>query len=481
MQMQDRVGQQFGNYRLKRLLGAGGYAEVYLAEHISINALQRAIKIMKGTDLKDYDQDEFLLEARTIANLQRLNPHIVQIHDFGVQASQEEGRNNLIPYIVMEYASEGTLRTLYPCGTTVPLDRIVFYVNQIAAALQCAHDQRPFPITHRDVKPENMLLRNIDHVLLSDFGISVTSKTGPQRVVEKDGSVLGTAAYIAPERLSGHIRRASDQYSLAVVVYEWMSGNRPFDGTNAEICVKHLTMPPPPLYPGHTHITAEIWDVVSQALAKKPEDRFPNVQAFARALEDAVEAAQQQKRVPSYSPMVAHQKMPLTAQAQPVNKQQQGSIFYTANTLTSHSPQLAALTAINPGQPLTRKIRRFFELSPQFARDRRYRSFRNSGTALNMLSALIVGWLLQNVAICIGALLFSSLAFAICIRAIEEKLALFFGVLVALYWGWVGFVLGNALSALLHSQSLLLAWFLCLVFFVVSFVLHVSYALRKNL
>ncbi|HLG60877.1 MAG TPA: serine/threonine-protein kinase [Ktedonosporobacter sp.] len=481
MQMQDRVGQQFGNYSLKRLLGSGGYAEVYLAEHISINSLQRAIKIMKGTGIQDYNQDEFLLEARTIANLQRFNPHIVQIHDYGVQDSLEDGQKSLIPYTVMEYASEGTLRTLYPCGTQVPLDRIVFYVNQIAAALQCAHNQLPVPITHRDVKPENMLLRSIDHVLLSDFGISVTSKTGPQRVADK-ASVLGTAAYIAPERFSGHIRRASDQYSLAVVVYEWMSGNRPFDGTNAEICMKHLTMPPPPLHPGHALITPEIWDVVSRALAKKPEDRFPTVQAFAHALEDAVEAAQRQKRVPLVNKMAIHQGMPPTIQASPANNQrQQGSVFYTANTLVSHQSQVATMTATKPGQPLTRKIQRAFELSPQFARDRKYRFFRNIGMALNILSALIVGWLLGSVVICISALLFSSLAFALCIRAIEEKLALFFGGIVALYWGGVGFALGNALASLLHSRSLLLALFFCLVFGVVSFVLHVRYALRKNL
>src|SRR6266700_161196 len=240
--MQDRVGQQLGNYRLTALIGTGGYADVYLAEHLYISNRQHAIKVLNGTDLKEYNQDEFLLEAQTITNLQHLSSHIVQINDVGIQTSKEAGVTSYTPYIVMEYAPKGTLRSLYPSGTQVPLERIVFYTNQIAEALQCAHDHSP-PVIHRDVKPENMLLRTPDHVLLSDFGISISGKTGPQRISKEKG-VVGTAAYIAPERFSGHMRRASDQYSLGIVVYEWISGERPFDGTGTEICAKHLTVPP---------------------------------------------------------------------------------------------------------------------------------------------------------------------------------------------------------------------------------------------
>src|SRR5436853_6459868 len=136
MQTQDLVGQQFGNYRLVRLIGSGGYAEVYLAEHVDINNLQRAIKVLTGTSLNDEQRAQFLEEARTIANLQSLNSHIVQIHDFGIQTSQNSADYG-VPYLVMEYAEGGTLRNLYPYNTQVPLDRIVFYTKQIAEALQC--------------------------------------------------------------------------------------------------------------------------------------------------------------------------------------------------------------------------------------------------------------------------------------------------------------------------------------------------------
>ena len=91
MQTQDRVGQQFGNYRLVSLIGRGGYAEVYLAEHVATKSLQRAIKILTRTNLKDEQRAQFLAEAHIIANLQKLNSHIVQIHDFGIQTSQNSG------------------------------------------------------------------------------------------------------------------------------------------------------------------------------------------------------------------------------------------------------------------------------------------------------------------------------------------------------------------------------------------------------
>jgi serine/threonine protein kinase len=103
--------------------------------------------------------------------------------------------------------------------------------------------------------------------------------------------VIGTATYIAPERLSGHTRRASDQYSLGIVVYEWLCGHPPFDGTPKEICYKQLTVKPAPLYPTYPYVTQEIEDVVMRALAKKPEDRYSTVQAFAQALEVAILSA----------------------------------------------------------------------------------------------------------------------------------------------------------------------------------------------
>src|SRR5215471_18700120 len=124
--MADRVGQQLGNYRLIRLLGKGGFAEVYLAEHTFLKT-QTAIKLL-SVQLTQEDLQSFLQEAQRIAQLE--HPHIVRTLDFGVES------NSKTPFLVMSYAPGGTLRTFYPPGKRVPLTSIVAAVQQIAAALQ---------------------------------------------------------------------------------------------------------------------------------------------------------------------------------------------------------------------------------------------------------------------------------------------------------------------------------------------------------
>src|SRR6266567_3253734 len=151
----DRVGQRLGNYRLVRLLGQGGFAEVYLGEHIHLDTLA-AIKVLY-TQLDSEDMEQFHTEARTIARL--IHPHIVRVFDYGVTETT--------PFLVMDYAPHGSLRRRYPKGSAVPLPQIVAAVKQVADALQYAHEQK---FIHRDVKPENMLVGRHQEVLLSDLG-----------------------------------------------------------------------------------------------------------------------------------------------------------------------------------------------------------------------------------------------------------------------------------------------------------------------
>jgi eukaryotic-like serine/threonine-protein kinase len=156
----SQVGQLLGNYRLVKLLGQGGFAEVYLGEHIHLNT-QAAVKLLYAR-LASEDVEKFRNEARMIARM--LHPHIVRILDFGVERGA--------PYLVMDHAPNGTLRHRHPKGTRVPLPTVAIYVKQVAEALQYAHSQR---LIHRDVKPENMLLGRNNEVLLSDFGIALTT------------------------------------------------------------------------------------------------------------------------------------------------------------------------------------------------------------------------------------------------------------------------------------------------------------------
>jgi len=206
----DRLGQQFGNYRLVSLLGQGGYAEVYLGQHLRLNQ-QAAIKVLHA-HLTEQEAEHFQQEAQTIATL--VHPGIIRVFDYDVQ----EG----VPFLVMDYAPHGTLRRRYPKGSLVPLPVIVSSVKQVADALQYAHEQK---FIHRDVKPENMLLGRREEVLLSDFGIATIAHSTSSLSTSAEGT-SGTLAYMAPEQIEGHPRPASDQYALGVVVYEWLCGER---------------------------------------------------------------------------------------------------------------------------------------------------------------------------------------------------------------------------------------------------------------
>src|SRR5260370_28602992 len=207
--MADRTGQQFGNYRLVRLLGQGGYAEVYLGQNLRLNQ-QAAIKVLH-THLTQAEAEHFQQEAQTISTL--VHPSIIRVFDYDVQDG--------VPFLVMDYAPNGSLRQRYTKGSLVPLPQVVSWVKQVADALQYAHDQK---FIHRDVKPENMLLGRRDEVLLSDFGIATIAHSSGSLGTQ---DAVGTLSYMAPEQIAGHPRAASDQYALGRVVYECRCGSRP--------------------------------------------------------------------------------------------------------------------------------------------------------------------------------------------------------------------------------------------------------------
>jgi predicted ATPase len=275
--MADRVGQQLGNYRLVSLLGQGGYAEVYLGQHVRFD-MQAAVKVLHA-HLTGKEAEHFQQEAETIAKL--AHPSIVRVLDFDVQ----EG----VPFLVMDYAPNGSLRRRHPAGEMVPLAQIVSYVKQVADALEYAHEHK---VVHRDVKPENMLLGRREEVLLSDFGIATVAHSTGSLGVE---AAVGTFAYMAPEQIQGHPRPASDQYALGVTVYEWLCGERPFSGSFTELVTQHLWESPPSLLGRAPVISPEVEQVVLRALAKDPKQRFATVAAFAGALEQASQHA------PSYA------------------------------------------------------------------------------------------------------------------------------------------------------------------------------------
>lgn len=260
----DHIGERVGNYRLVQFLERGGFADVYLGEHIHLNTLA-AVKMLR-TQLNPDNLSRFRNEARIIARLR--HSHIVSVLDFDVQ--------NGIPFLVMDYAPNGSLRQRHPSGSILPFSLINAYINQIAEALDYAHAHH---FIHRDIKPENMLLSWNDEILLSDFGIAVVLLTSRTDAIV---DIVGTAAYMSPEQFNRKALPASDQYALGVVVYEWLSGRCPFLGSPREIANQHINTPPPPLGPHNPQVTPEIERVVLKALAKDPEQRYAKVGDFAR-------------------------------------------------------------------------------------------------------------------------------------------------------------------------------------------------------
>jgi serine/threonine-protein kinase len=268
---QSRIGQQVGEYRLLHRLGRGSFGIVYRAEHIH-DGSQAAVKLLQLQLTRYDDLKGFLTEART---MRFQHPNIVSLLDFGL--SHEN-----IPYLVMEYATEGSLRDRHPSGTPLPFSIISTYVTQLASALQYAHDRH---VIHRDIKPQNILLRADGTLLLSDFGMA--------EVMEQSSSgsrqgLVGTPAYMAPEQSQGKPRPVSDQYALAVLIYEWLAGRLPFQGTPKEVVEQHRFDTPPSLQKFRRDLPHQVAQVISQALAKHPEQRFDTVEQFEQALQTAL-------------------------------------------------------------------------------------------------------------------------------------------------------------------------------------------------
>lgn len=267
--MSNFLGQQLGNYRLIRLIGHGGFADVYLGEHVRLG-MQAAIKVLHS-HLSRLDISAFEREAQMIAELD--HPNIVRVLDFDTQYDR--------PFLVLNYAPNGSLGQRHPRGTQISLSQAQSYLEQVTSALQYAHDRK---VVHRDIKPENMLIGKKGEILLTDFGIAGTAHT----TASLNGQhPVGTLDYMAPEQIQGHSRPASDQYALAVSVYQWLGGMPPFQGSSSEVVAQHLGATVPPLRTRIPGIPVEVDRVILKALAKNPHERYARVLDFFTAFSAA--------------------------------------------------------------------------------------------------------------------------------------------------------------------------------------------------
>ena len=248
-----------GRYRIQRKLGAGGMADVYLAEDQELGR-RVAIKILNGRHAND-DQfiERFRREAKNAAALN--HPNIVSIYDRG---EAEETY-----YIAMEFLDGRTLKELIVSRGAAPVNVAVEYARQILSALRFAHRHG---IVHRDIKPHNVMVDGEGRVKVTDFGIA---RAGTSQMTEA-GSIVGTAQYLSPEQArGGEVDPRSDLYSLGIVLYELLTGKTPFDGeTPVEIAMKHLSTAPKPPSTLRPDVPPELDMVVMRALAKNPDDRY---------------------------------------------------------------------------------------------------------------------------------------------------------------------------------------------------------------
>src|ERR687887_2601746 len=248
-----------GRYRIIRKLGAGGMANVYLAEDQELGR-RVAIKILDGRHAADNSFIErFRREAKNAAGLS--HPHLLSIYD----RREAEGTY----YIAMEYLAGRSLKELILSRGPPPIKYAIDYTRQTLAAIGFAHRHG---IVHRDIKPHNVVVDSDGRLKVTDFGIA---RSGASQMTEV-GSIIGTAQYLSPEQARGApVDQRSDLYSLGIVLYEMLTGKVPFTGdTPLEIAMKHLSEVPVPPSEVRPQLPEDLDLIVLRALAKDPEDRY---------------------------------------------------------------------------------------------------------------------------------------------------------------------------------------------------------------
>jgi serine/threonine protein kinase len=266
--------QSLGRYLIEAEIGRGAMGVVYRAYDPQIGR-QVAIKTISLTGQEFADEPEyrtrFLREVRAAGRLS--HPGVVTIFDAGQDSETQE------PYLVMEYVTGEPLSKLLARQRKLDMRLALQYAQEIAEALDYAHNQG---VVHRDIKPANILITEDGHAKIADFGVAWL-----RHEITQVGEVVGSPAYMAPEQMSGKQGDArSDLFSLGVVLYSMITGFRPFQGNSAKTVVfKVMNIDPVPVTSFQTEVSPELDAIVSRAIAKDPEDRYPSGDALARAIQ----------------------------------------------------------------------------------------------------------------------------------------------------------------------------------------------------
>lgn len=262
-------GQSLERYQLVQRLDQRYGIEIWHAQHISLQ-VPVVLKVLfpENRNKEEYQRDERLLqnEARVLSGLH--HQYIIGYRDY------IEGRNFCA--LVLEYAPYGSIVQRHGVGRKLPLFLVRLYIAQISRALYSLHQQDQI---HRDVKPSNMLLLNKHHAVLADFELAIDH---PARGYMRKHYTGGTIPYMAPEQYRGAPCAASDQYSLAVCAYEWLTGHQPFAGETEEMQARRVVRIPRSVRIERPELPASIDQIMWTALHPNPTRRYPTVIDFAR-------------------------------------------------------------------------------------------------------------------------------------------------------------------------------------------------------
>jgi serine/threonine protein kinase len=291
MNAEALVGTVLGTCTLQQVTGQGGMGAVYLAQQ-SRPRRQVAVKVLlPATALKPRHLAAFLERFRreTDAAASLEHPNIMPVYEYG----EYDG----LAYVVMPYVSGGTLRDVMERYSTLPLPRVLNYLEQMSAALDFAHARG---VIHRDVKPANILLTLEGRLLLTDFGLVkvISEGQGAQARLTGAGAPVGTPDYMSPEQvMGGDVDRRADQYSLGIILYQMVTGTTPFQGeTPMQIAAQQLHMQPASPRLLRPDLPAAAEQVILKAMAKRPEGRYRYAQDLATAFRMALQASEMQQQ-----------------------------------------------------------------------------------------------------------------------------------------------------------------------------------------
>ena len=262
-------------YRVDRQIGHGAMGVVYLAHDLRHDRAV-AIKVLLPHVASAIGVERFFREIQITAKL--THPHIVPLLDSG------EAAGHL--FFVAPFMAGDSLRTMVRRGEPRPLEEVLRLVREIGEALDFAHRAN---VVHRDVKPDNVFLLD-GHAMLGDFGLARAIDAVGQEALTASGIALGSPGYMSPEQAFGarSLDRRSDQYGLACLVYELVTGELPFEGGDlAAVLRAHVESPPPNACDANPDLPKPVGKVLQRALAKDPSHRFRSVLVFIDALEDA--------------------------------------------------------------------------------------------------------------------------------------------------------------------------------------------------